>query len=339
MGRPIAKIGESIMRHLIRICSIVCALLGLATLAQAQSSYPDRPVRFMIAFPPGGATDTFFRPLVDALGAALGQTVVIENRGGGGGYIAWQAVANSPPDGYTFLVAENAVPISRALYKQHPSGFDPVKHYDAVAAIGVSPLVLCVHPSVPAKSFAELVAYSKTLPQKMNYAHAGAGTVSHLVFEVVAEAAGMNVQAVPYKGGGPAMNDVVAGHVSAIVAGTSVGKAHNDSGKLRCLAVTSEKRTPALVNIPTLKELGVKHADVDLSFWWGIFSPKGTPDAIKAKVEKAFQTTMADAKVQERLLRVGTDPTFASGKVLQAKLENEIKNWSTFIDAKGIRPN
>jgi tripartite-type tricarboxylate transporter receptor subunit TctC len=326
------------MLRLIRICTAIFAVLGGVTLAQAQSAYPDRPVHFVIAFPPGGATDTFFRPLVDALGAALGQSVVIENRGGGGGYIAWQAVQNSAPDGYTFLVAENAVPISRALYKQHPSGFDPVKHYDAVAAIGVSPLVLCVHPSIPAKSFAEFVAYSKTLPQKMNYAHAGVGTVSHLVFEVVADAAGMNTVGVPYKGGGPAMNDVIAGHVAAIVAGTSVGKAHSDSGKLRCLAVTSPTRSPALPDIPTLKELGVKHADVDLSFWWGIFSPKGTPAPIRAKVEKAFQTTMADAKVRERLVRVGTEPTFAPGAALQAKLENEIKNWSTFIDAKGIRP-
>jgi tripartite-type tricarboxylate transporter receptor subunit TctC len=325
------------MKNLLRFCTIACALFGLTMTAQAQANYPDRPVRFVIAFPPGGATDTFFRPLVDALSAALGQSVVIENRGGGGGYIAWQMVANAPPDGYTFLVAENAVPISRALYKQHPSGFDPAKHYDAVAAIGVSPLVLCVNPKVPVKTFAELVTYSKSLPQKMNYAHAGVGTVSHLVFEVIGEAAGINSVGVPYKGGGPAMNDVVAGHVAAIVAGTSVGKAHNDSGKLRCLAVTSANRSPALANIPTLKELGVKHADVDLSFWWGIFSPKGIPEPIRAKVEKAFQATMADAKVRERLVRVGTDPTFATGPVLRAKLENEIKNWSTFMDSKGIK--
>jgi len=175
------------MLHVIRWCSILCALLGVPALAQAQS-YPDRPIRFVIAFPPGGATDTFFRPLVNELSAALGGSVVIENRGGGGGYIAWQMVANSPPDGYTFLVAENAVPISRALYKNHPSGFDPVKHLDAIAAIGNNALVLCVANNVPAKNFAELVAYSKSLPQKMNYAHAGIGTVSHLVFEVIRDA-------------------------------------------------------------------------------------------------------------------------------------------------------
>ncbi|MEX2035207.1 MAG: tripartite tricarboxylate transporter substrate binding protein, partial [Xanthobacteraceae bacterium] len=218
------------MLHVIRWCSILCALLGVPALAQAQS-YPDRPIRFVIAFPPGGATDTFFRPLVNELSAALGGSVVIENRGGGGGYIAWQMVANSPPDGYTFLVAENAVPISRALYKNHPSGFDPVKHLDAIAAIGNNALVLCVANNVPAKNFAELVAYSKSLPQKMNYAHAGIGTVSHLVFEVIRDASGLNTVGVPYKGGGPAVADVVAGHVSALVSAMSVGKPLVEGGK------------------------------------------------------------------------------------------------------------
>ena len=324
------------MLHVIRWCSILCALLGVPALAQAQS-YPDRPIRFVIAFPPGGATDTFFRPLVNELSAALGGSVVIENRGGGGGYIAWQMVANSPPDGYTFLVAENAVPISRALYKNHPSGFDPVKHLDAIAAIGNNALVLCVANNVPAKNFAELVAYSKSLPQKMNYAHAGIGTVSHLVFEVIRDASGLNTVGVPYKGGGPAVADVVAGHVSALVSAMSVGKPLVEGGKVKGVLVTGANRTPGLPNVPTLKELGLKTADVDLSFWWGIFAPNGVPAPIKAKVEKAFQTVMADSNVRARLAKADTEASFAPGPALRAKLENEIKNWSAFMDAKGIK--
>jgi len=324
------------MLHVIRWCSILCALLGVPALAQAQS-YPDRPIRFVIAFPPGGATDTFFRPLVNELSAALGGSVVIENRGGGGGYIAWQMVANSPPDGYTFLVAENAVPISRALYKNHPSGFDPVKHLDAIAAIGNNALVLCVANNVPAKNFAELVAYSKSLPQKMNYAHAGIGTVSHLVFEVIRDASGLNTVGVPYKGGGPAVADVVAGHVSALVSAMSVGKPLVEGGKVKGVLVTGANRTPGLPNVPTLKELGLKTADVDLSFWWGIFAPNGVPAPIKAKVEKAFQTVMADPNVRARLAKADTEASFAPGPALRAKLENEIKNWSAFMDAKGIK--
>jgi tripartite-type tricarboxylate transporter receptor subunit TctC len=325
------------MLKFIRWCSMLCVLAGLPALAQAQSSYPDRPVRFVIAFPPGGATDTFFRQLTAELGAALGQPVVIENRGGGGGYIAWQQVANSPADGYTFLVAENAVPISKALYKQHSSGFDPLKHLDAIAALASTPLVLLVANNVPAKNFAELVAYSKTLPQKMNYAHAGVGTVSHLVFEVIGDSAGMSIVGVPYKGGGPAVQDVVAGHVAAIVSSMSVAKPLADGGKARAIAVTGAARSPALPDVPSLVDLKLKHADVDLTFWWGIFGPNGIPAPVKAKVEKAFQTVMTDPNVRARLAKVDTVTSFAPGSVLRTKLETEIKNWSAFIDAKGIK--
>jgi tripartite-type tricarboxylate transporter receptor subunit TctC len=327
------------MLHLIRWCSIICLLLGVPALANAQGSYPERPVRFVIAFPPGGATDTFFRQLTNELSAALGQSVVIENRGGGGGYIAWQAVANSEPDGYTLLVAENAVPVSRALYKNHPSGFDPLKHLDAIAAVGSNPLVLCIANNVPAKNFPELVSYSKSLSQKMNYAHAGVGTVSHLVFEVIRDAADLNTVGVPYKGGGPAVADVVAGHVSAIVSAMSVAKPLIEGGKVKGIAVTSPKRSPALPDVPSLSDLGLKTADVDLGFWWGIFGPNGIPALVKAKIEKAFETVMADPNVRARLAKVDTDASFAPGPALRAKLENEIKNWSTFIDAKGIRAN
>ena len=329
------------MLRFIRTCSIACALLGLTVLlpvpAQAQSSYPDRPVHFVIAFPPGGATDTFFRQLTRELEKALGQTVVIENRGGGGGYIAWQQVANSDPDGYTFLVAENALPISRALYKQHSSGFDPVKHLDAIAAIAHTPLVLCIANNVPAKNFAELVTYSKSLPQKMNYAHAGIGTVSHLVFEVIRDASGLNTVGVPYKGGGPAVADVVAGHVSAIVSAMSVGKPLIDGKKVKGFLVTGDKRSPALPDVPSLKDVGLKTTDVDLGFWWGIFGPKGIPAPIKAKVETAFKAVMADPGVRARLAKVDTDSSFGTGSELSVKLQNEIKNWTAFMDAKGIK--
>jgi tripartite-type tricarboxylate transporter receptor subunit TctC len=337
---PDNRKGGSVMLHLIRWCAIVGVLLGVAATAQTQSSaqtYPDRPIRFVIAFPPGGATDTFFRQMTNELGAALGQSVVVENRGGGGGYIAWQQVANSAPDGYTLLVAENAVPISRALYKSHPSGFDPLKHLDAIAAIGNSPLVLCVANNVPPNTFAELVAYSKTLPGKMNYAHAGVGTVSHLVFEVIRDAAGMNTVGVPYKGGGPAVADVVAGHVSAIVSSMSVAKSLVEGNKVKAILVTSPKRSSALPNVPSMTDIGLKTTDVDLSFWWGIFGPNGMPAPIKAKIEKAFQTVMADPNVRGRLAKVDTDSSFQPGPALRTKLENEVKNWSAFIDAKGIK--
>jgi tripartite-type tricarboxylate transporter receptor subunit TctC len=326
------------MRNRLRWCSALCALLGGAALAQAHdpSSYPDRPIRLVVAFAPGGATDTFARQITQELGEALGQSVLIENKPGAGGYIAWNYVAASEPDGYTLLMAENALGISQALYKK--ASFDPLKQYDAIAAVATSPLVLSVANNVKANSVAELIAYSRTLPQKMNYASAGIGSVSHLTFEVVKAATGMEAVHVPYKGGGPAMNDVIAGHVALNMASIQVAKGLVESGKIKGLAVTSAERSPVLPNVPTLTEAGVKTADVDLRFWFGIFAPAGIPDVVKAKLEKAVSTTLSNLRVRERLANLDIEPGYAAGNVLKAKLTNEIANWTKFIDAHGIKP-
>ncbi len=327
------------MLSFVRWCSIIGALIAATGLAQAQNtaSYPDRPIRLVVAFPPGGATDTLARQVTQELGEALGQSVVIENKPGAGGYIAWNYVASSDPDGYTLLMAENALGISQALYKKTQS-FDPLKQYDAIASVASSPLVLSVANNVKANSVAELIAYSRTVPQKMNYASAGIGSVSHLTFEVLKSATGMEAVHVPYKGGGPAMNDVIAGHVALNMASIQVAKGLIDAGKIKGLAVTSLERSPVLPNVPTLAQAGVKTADVDLRFWFGIFGPKGMPDAVRAKLEKAVFTTLSNPRVRERLAKLDITPDFASGAAMRGKLENEIANWTKFIDAHGIKP-
>jgi tripartite-type tricarboxylate transporter receptor subunit TctC len=325
------------MKRIVLWCSILYLFLALPIPVQAQGSYPDRPIKFVISFPPGGATDTYFRQLTGELSAALGQPVVIENRGGAGGYIGWMAVANAEPDGYTLMVAENALGISQALYKNHQTGFDPLKQYDAIAAISSVPLVLLAANNVPAKDFAELTAWTKTLPGSMNYAHAGIGSVSHLVMEVIRDATGMKTVGVPYKGGGPAVADVVAGHVSAIVSAMSVAKPLVEGGKVKGMLVTSTERSPALPNVPSIKDVGLK-TNLDLEFWWGIFGPKGMPEPVKAKLQSAFETVMKNPAVKERLAKVDTNTKFEPGPALRTKLENEIKNWTAFIDAKGIKP-
>lgn len=325
------------MLCVIRWCSIALALCCIPPTARAQGSYPDRPIRFVIAFPPGGATDTFFRLISNELGTALGQSAVIENKGGAGGYIAWQMVAAAPADGYTVLVAENALGINQALFKKHPSGFNPLKDYDAVGAMASTPLVWTVANNVPANTFKEFVAWSKTVPGHFNYGHAGPGSVSHLVPEVILDGTGMQAVPVPFKGGGPAAQAVAGGHVAAVASSLPVAKAQMDGKIVKGLLVTSAKRAPSMPDVPALPELGYKFADVDLQFWWGLFVPKGTPEPIRAKLEKALQTTMANPVVRERLLKVDTDPSFAPGASLKAKLENEITNWSRFIDAKGIK--
>jgi len=326
------------MRRFIQWCSVIGLSLGVVPAAQAQSTYPDRPIRFVVAFPPGGATDTFFRQISNELQAALGQTVVIENKGGAGGYVGWQSVASAPPDGYTVLVAENALAINPALYKKHPSGFDPLRDYDAVAAMGSTPLVWTIANNVPANNFKEFVAWSKTVPGKFNYGHAGPGSVSHLAAEVILDGAGMQAVSVPFKGGGPAAAAVAGGFVSVVVSSLPVAKAQHEGKLVKAMAVTSEKRSPSMPDVPTLKgDLGVTTADVALEFWWGLFVPKGTPEPIKARLQKAAQDTMAKPALRERLAKVDTDPSFAPAPALRVKLENEIKNWSKFIDAKGIK--
>jgi tripartite-type tricarboxylate transporter receptor subunit TctC len=312
----------------------------VSTFAQAQSpqSYPDRPIRLIVAFVPGGATDTLARQISNDLKETLGQAVVVENRPGASGYLAWNHVASAEPDGYTLLLAENALGISQALYKKGTSSFDPLTQYDAVAAVATSPSALIVAKNVPANTVAELVAFSRTVPQKMNYGSAGVGSVSHLNFEVFKDGVGMEAVHIPYKGGGQAIADVVAGHVPMTITSVQATKSLVEGGQIKALAVTSRGRSPAMPNVPTMQEAGVKTADVELRFWFGIFGPKGMPDAVKAKLEKATSTVMSDSRVRERLAKLDITPDFAPARVLRTTLENEIKNWTKFIDEKGIKP-
>ena len=317
------------------------AVIGTAVLAGqpalAQSNYPDKPLHFIIAFVPGGATDTFARQISNDLQEALGQPVVIENKPGAGGYIAWNHVAASDPDGYTLLLAENAVAISQALYKKSKSNFDPITQYDAAAGLAASPSALVIANNVPVKTVAELLTYSKTVPQKMNFASAGVGSVSHLNFEVFMDKTGMQAVHVPYKGGGQAIGDVIAGHVPMTISSVQAVKGLVESGKVKALAVTSPARSPAMPDVPTMQEAGVAPADVELRFWFAIFGPKGMPDAVKVKLSQAVTKVMTDPKVAERLAKLDITPDVIAGPAMHAKLVSEIKNWTRFIDAKGIK--
>jgi tripartite-type tricarboxylate transporter receptor subunit TctC len=316
------------------------ALLGatLAGLAAAQAqNYPERPIRLVVAFVAGGATDTMARQITEDLKEALGQPVIIENRPGANGYIAWNYVASADPDGYTLLMAENALAISQGLFKKSASSFDPIKQYDAIAHVATSPLALVVATKVKANSVPELVALSRTVPQKMNYASAGIGSVAHLTFEVFRDGAGIDAVHIPYKGGGQAIGDIVAGQVEMHMASVAVAKPLVEAGRIKALAVTGAKRSSALPNVPTLAESGVKTANVDLGFWYALFGPKGMPDAVKAKLSKAVETVMASPNVRTRLANLDIEPAYKPGDVLKKKLESEITNWTKFIDEKGIK--
>jgi len=319
-----------------RRAAIICALIAGIAAARAES-YPERPIHLVVAFVPGGATDTFTRQIQQDLSEALGQQVVVENRPGASGYLAWNYVAKAEPDGYTLLMAENALAISQGLFKKAASTFDPVQQYDPVALLATSPLALVVANKVPANTVAELVALSHTVSQKMNYASAGVGSVAHLTFEVFRDAAGIEAIHIPYKGGGQAIGDIIAGQVEMHMASIQVAAPLAKADKIKALAVTSKARSPALPEVPTLAEAGVKTADVDLSFWYAIFGPKGMPEAVRSKLETAAKTVMMSPRVRERLAKLDIEPIYAPGDVLEAKLQSEIRNWTRFIDDKGIK--
>ena len=325
------------MRAMMRWSILLCAMVAGLAAAQAQD-YPTRPIHLIVAFVPGGATDTMARQIQQDLGEALGQPVIVENRPGASGYLAWNYVANAAPDGYTLMMAENALAISQGLFKKASSTFDPVKQYDAIAHVATSPLALVVANRVKANSVAELIALAHAMaPQKMNYASAGIGSVAHLVFEVFRDGAGIDAVHIPYKGGGAAIADILGGQVEMHMASIQVAAQLAKAGRLRALAVTSKTRSPALPDVPTLTESGLKLAEVDMNFWYAIFGPKGMPDAVKAKISKAVERVMSDPKVRERLARLDIVPDYLPADRLETKLTNEIANWTRFIDAKGIK--
>ena len=327
------------MRRILSLL-IAGAVLGAPVVSHAQSTadFPNRPIRLVVGFAPGGATDTLARLLTGVLGQELGQTIYVENIAGASGLLGWRNVAAATPDGYTLLMAENAVAI-RPGFKDMTPTFDPVTQLEAVASVAHSPLALCVAGNVPANNLKELVALSKSTQKKLNYASAGTSSVATLVWEVVKDGAKIEAINVPYRGGGPAMAAIIAGQVDMIMASSQVAKPLVEDKRIKALAVTGKQRSPALPNVPTLAEVGVKTADVDLQFWFGVFAPKGVPDAIKAKLENAIKRALQSSALRERLAALDITPDYGPAAVLQKQLVNEIKNWSSFIEAKGLKAN
>jgi len=319
---------------------IAGAVLSAPVVSHAQSTtdFPNRPIRLVVGFAPGGATDTLARLLTGALGQELGQTIYVENIAGASGLLGWRNVASATPDGYTLLMAENAVAI-RPGFKDMTPAFDPVTQLEAVAAVAHSPLALCVAGNVPANNLKDLVALSKSTQKKLNYASAGTSSVATLVWEVVKDGAKIEAINVPYRGGGPAMAAIIAAQVDIIMASSQVAKPLIEDKRIKAFAVTGKQRSPALPNVPTLAEAGVKHADVDLQFWFGVFGPKGMSADVKGKLEKAIQKALQSPALRERLAALDITPDYGPAAVLQKQLINEIKNWSSFIEAKGLKAN
>jgi len=322
------------MAAILRWCALACAVvLGFG--AQAQT-YPDRPIHLIVAFVPGGATDTMARQIQQDLSEALGQSVVVENRPGGSGYIAWNFVANANPDGYTLLLAENALAISQGLFKKQSSSFDPVKQYDPVAHVASSPLVLVTANKVKANTVAELIALAHSMgSQKMNYASAGIGSVAHLTFEVFRDGAGIEAIHIPYKGGGAAIADILGGQVEMHMASNQVAAGMAKDGKLKALAVTSKKRSPALPDVPTLAEAGVPNADSETL--QSLYAPAGTPKPIVDRLAREVVDILKRPDVRAQLAKVNFRVLGEGPDAQRARLAKDVATWKEVITKAGIK--
>lgn len=309
------------------------ALLGWGALASAQN-YPTKSVRFVIPFAPGGSTDTLARAMGGKLSELLGQQVVIDNRPGANGDIGTSIVARAVPDGYTIVLGYIAnFGIGPSLYDKMP--YDPVKDFAPVTQVAGASNILVIHPSVPAKNFKEFIAYAKANPKKVTFASASVASVGHLTGELLNDLAGIDMVHVPYKGSGQAISDLVGGHIKVMISGMASTLPHVRSGKLRGIATTGAKRTPATPDLPTIAESGFP--GFEATSWFGVLAPAGTPKPVIARLNKDIIRALQDPAVAKRLADVGFEITTGTPEQFAAYIKSEIKKWAKVVKASGAK--
>ena len=310
------------------------ALALVAPLAAAQEAYPSKPVRIIVPFAAGGVADLLPRIVGEKLTQKWGQPVVVENKVGAAGNIGMAEGARAAPDGYTLLLAPAGnLTVNPKLFPNLP--FDTYRDLTPVTLLAQSPNVLVVHPSVPAKTFQELVAYAKANPGKLNFASPGAGSGAHLACELLKIEAGIEATHVPYKGIAPAVNDLLGGQVQMMFAGISTVLQHVKSGKLVALAIASPKRNPQLPDVPTVSESGL--AGFDVTSWYGIVVRAGTPPAVVQKVQRDMAEALQSADVQSRLAALGLEPVGNTPSEFDALIKAETKKWGAIVEKAGIK--
>ena len=302
-------------------------------IAPVHAQYPNKPIRFILPFPPGGGTDTLARILGGKLAEGLAQQVILDNRPGAGANIGAELAAKAPPDGYTLLMGNIAHTINMTLYRKLNYNF--VKDFSAVSLLASAPNIVVVHPSVPAKSIKELVALARSRPGALDYASSGSGSSAHLAAVLLLELTKTQMNHIPYKGGGPAVVALLSGEVSVGFATTPSVIHHIKSGKLRALAVTGAKRSPAAPQLPTVEEAGVPGYEV--SGWYGILVPTGTPADIITRLHAESMKVLKMQDVLERMAVAGFDPVGNSPAEFTAFIANEVDKWAKVVKAAGTR--
>ena len=307
--------------------------IGLATGTAHAQNYPTRAITLVIPFAPGGSTSIVGRGIADKMSELLGEKVVVDNRPGAGGTVGTRAVAKSEPDGYTLVLGyTGTLAIGPSLYKS--VGYDPRKDFAPIGLIGNAPNSLVVNPSFPAKTVAELIDYAKANPGKVNFGSAGAGTASHITGEYFARAAGITLVHIPYKGTGPALTDLLGGHIPMAFAPIPASHPNVTAGKLRALAVTSITRSGLLPDVPTMIEAGLP--GFDASLYYGLAAPAGTPRPIIDKLNKVLREALASDEVKKQLGNDGTEITPGTPEDYAAFIDKDEKKWSQLVKASGV---
>lgn len=308
---------------------------GLGTAAcpvMAQALYPSKPITLVVTYPPGGGADAMARLIAPKMGDALGQPIVIDNKPGAGGQIGATAVAKAAPDGYTLMLDASSFSVNPSLYPKLP--YDSMKAFKPVGVVALFPNVVLVNANFPAKNVSELISTARKNKDAVSYASSGNGSAQHLAGALFESAAKVDMVHVPYKGGGPALNDVIGGQVPLFFGNLASTLQHVQSGKLRALAVTSGKRSTILPDVPTLNESGLKGTEI--YEWNAVFVPTGTPDAVVSKLAAAFQQALESAEVKARIAQLGGEIQKGSPEQAKKFIEQQIGLWGQVIKERGI---
>ena len=301
--------------------------------APKPGAYPDKPIRFMIPFAPGGTTDLIARMVGQKMSESLGQALVIDNRGGGGGTIATDIVAKAAADGYTLMMNHQGMTFNATLYSKLP--YDTLNDFATIAMVGITPNVMVVNPGVAAKSVKELVALAKVKPKGVNYGSGGIGSSAHLAVELFQRLAGVTFQHVPYKGAGPALTDTIAGQIQMMIATMPAAAGHIRSNRLRALGVSGAKKSPAFPELPTIAEAGV--AGYDYTTWYGILGPKALPKDMVQYLAAVTNKTLSQKDLRDKLSQQGMEVELMAPEKFADVLKSDVARWGKIIRDAGIK--
>jgi tripartite-type tricarboxylate transporter receptor subunit TctC len=329
-SRTVSGPPRSGRRFAIRVALLLCgALSAYATFAA--ETYPSRPIRFIVPFPPGGGNDIVARLVATRLGQVLGQQVVVDNRGGAGGTIGTEIAARAPPDGHTLLVNNISLAVNHTLFGKLP--YDTLRDLAPVSLIGRQSNVLVVHPALPAKNVRELLALARSRARQLDYGSGGTGTASHLATEMLRLMTGIELVHVAYKGLGPALTDLVGGRLDLVISTMASALPYVKSGRMRPLAVTTAQRSSFFPELPTMEEAGVER--YEFSTWYGLLVPAGTPAAIVDRLNVETRSVLGSPVVHEQFMAQGIEPTVSSPQAFGTYLRSEVEKWARVVKASG----